>query len=76
MNYGNDAIIALERANQALDRIDRHERVCQERYELIYDKLDDIKSTGFKQWIVVAGGVITLLLSSVGFLFGKVMGWW
>lgn len=77
-----DAVIALERASQALDRIDKHEKVCSQRYSQIFstqaamnEKLDDIKSTNFNQWLVVAGGVITLLLSVVGLLFSKVMGW-
>lgn len=79
---GEDAIIGRLKAEEALSRIDRHEELCAERYEGIHTsqrelskKLDEIKSSNFSQWLVVAGGVITILLSLVGLLFSKVMGW-
>jgi hypothetical protein len=83
MSSSNDtAVIALERATQAMERIDKHELLCAKRYDgiaktqlNITEKLDAIKSDTFKQWLVVAGTSITILLGTIGFLFAKLNGW-
>jgi len=78
----DNSVRALERANNALSRIDSHEVLCAERYaqiaavqQAIHKKLDDFRTTNFRQWLVVAGGIITILLSISGLLFTKIMGW-
>jgi len=67
---------ALEKATEALVRIESHEKVCSERYEEITDgqkaifhKLDDIGNNHFNRWLVVAGSAILILLAIIGFLY-------
>lgn len=68
---------ALTKATEALVRIDAHEKICSERYEeitsgqkAIFNKLDDISTSNFNRWLLVAGAVITLLIGVVGFFVG------
>jgi hypothetical protein len=74
---------ALEKAMEALVKIDSHEKVCSERYKeiasgqkAIFHKLDEVSSNSnkmntnnFNRWLVVSGALIMILISIVGYLF-------
>lgn len=73
---------ALEKATEALSRIAQHEKSCDRRYveitegqKAIFKKLDDLGISQFRQWLTVAGGLIVILVTIIGILFGKVQGW-
>lgn len=65
------AVQADTKASIALSRIDEHEKVCAERYTGIYKKLDQIL---MHQWSM-ARGLIAVLLTVLGTLIAKVLGW-
>jgi len=67
---------ALERATEALVKIESHEKVCSDRYreiatgqKAIFNKLDEISKTHFNRWMGVSSAVILLLLAVIGFLY-------
>jgi len=66
------AIQSDARSMVALKRIDDHEKVCGERYIGIDKKLDMILG---RMWST-AIGIIGLLLTSLGFVLAKLLGWW
>ena len=71
------ALEALTTANAALSRLDAHERVCEERWRTVAHALARLES-GQRNlqghlW-TVAGGVILLLVSVVGYLADKLVG--
>lgn len=65
---------AIELAQTALNKIDSHEKVCQERWTAIAKSLGKVESgiaDIFTRLWVIAGAVIFVLLGIVGFLLAK-----
>jgi len=67
---------ALEKATEALVKIESHERVCSVRYKEISDgqkaifhKLDELGKNNFNRWMQIAGALIMALLTVIAFLY-------
>jgi hypothetical protein len=60
---------AHELAKVALAKIERHEVECAQRYKQLIDSISGLHRV---MW-VVAGSIISLLLSGVLYLFGKIL---
>lgn len=74
---------ALEKAMEALVKIDSHEKVCSERYQeiasgqkAIFRKLDEVSTSSnkmntnnFNRWLAVSAALILILISTVGYMY-------
>jgi len=67
---------ALEKATEALVKIESYERVCSQRYaeiasgqKAIFRKLDEMDNKHFNRWLIVAGATIVILLAVIGSLY-------
>lgn len=66
------AIEANIKAGMALEKINEHTRECSERYAGIHAKLNLLVS---RQWNFMVG-LVTILLTVLGTVTTKALGWW